>query len=221
MVDNKKDSKTKIEQGDLVKIELTGRLFDGSVFETTDENIAKKNEIWSNTSRYGPRLVVIGRGAMIAGLEEEIPKMKVGDFRKVHVACDKGFGSKHSELVRVMPQKEFEKRGVRAVAGLMVTLDGVPAMIKSVSSGRVMLDFNHPLAGEELEYEVKLLEIISEPDKKANELANQFGAKIKIEQTNGKNTIVVENGLENSKLRGLEASLHACIGDWAKVTTSN
>jgi FKBP-type peptidyl-prolyl cis-trans isomerase SlyD len=221
MVDNKKDSKTKIEQGDLVKIELTGRLFDGSVFETTDENVAKKNEIWSNTSKYGPRLVVIGRGAMIAGLEEEIPKMKVGDYRKVHVACDKGFGSKHAELVRVMPQKEFEKRGVRAVAGLMVTLDGVPAMIKSVSSGRVMLDFNHPLAGEELEYEVKLLEIISEPDKKANELANQFGAKIKIEQKDGKNSIVVQNGIENSKLRGLEASLHACIGDWATITTSN
>ncbi|MFH0927220.1 MAG: FKBP-type peptidyl-prolyl cis-trans isomerase, partial [Candidatus Micrarchaeota archaeon] len=104
-----------VKDGDLVKIEITGRLSDGSVFETTDEEIAKKEGIWSNTSKYGSRLVLVGRGAMIAGLEEEIPRLKVGEGKKIEVAVEKAFGKKHSELVRVMPLKEIERHGVRAM----------------------------------------------------------------------------------------------------------
>lgn len=213
------DNMKGIEKGDLVKIELTGRLLDGSVFETTDESVAKSAEVWSNRAKYGPRLVIVGRGAMIAGLEEEIPLMRAGEKKSVRISVDKAFGPKHASLVRVMPMKEFEKHGVRAIPGLMITLDGVPALVKSVSSGRVMLDFNHPLAGQELTYEVHLLEIVNEPEKKAKELATQFGASIRIEPSGNGRKIIIEKGTESSKTKGLEASLKACLGDWATISS--
>lgn len=202
-----------VENGDLIKIEITGKLSDGSVFETTNEQLARDTGVWSNTSKYGSRLVIVGRGAMIAGLETEIPKMKIGESKKIHVDIDKAFGKKHSELVRVMPMKEFEKHGVHAMPGLMITIDGVPAMVKSVSSGRVMLDFNHPLAGQALDYEIKLLEIISDPIKKAEALADQFGGKVNVKGQE----YVISGGIENSKAKGLEAALRACLGEKARV----
>jgi len=210
---------TRMEEGDLVKIELTGKLSDGSVFETTDENLAKSSRIWSNKSKYGARMVLVGRGAMIAGLEEEISKMKVGEKKKIIASVDKAFGPKHSELVRVMPIREFEKHGVNAIPGLMITMDGVPAMVKSVSSGRVMLDFNHPLAGQELSYDIHLLEVVNKPEEKAQALAQQFGAKLKIEADGKDKKVIIEKG-EVSKTKGLEASLKACLGDWAKISIS-
>ncbi|MFH1306144.1 MAG: peptidylprolyl isomerase [Candidatus Micrarchaeota archaeon] len=207
-----------ISKGDLIRMELTGRLAsDGSVFESTDEELAKKAGIWSTASKYGPRLVIFGKGSMIAGLEEAVPKFEVGKENEIDVPPEKAFGKKYTELVRVMNQKEFDKQGVKPTPGLMVTIDGVPALVKSVSSGRIMLDFNHPFAGQELKYKIKMLEIIKEPEKKAEELARQFEAKIDIKEEGGKKKVVILKGIETSKAKGLEAALRACLGNWAEV----
>ncbi|PIT84662.1 peptidylprolyl isomerase [Candidatus Micrarchaeota archaeon CG10_big_fil_rev_8_21_14_0_10_45_29] len=208
----------KLQKGDLVKIELSGSLVsDGSLFESTDEKEAKDAGIWSNASKYGPRLVIFGKGAMIAGIEEELSKIEVGKEVEIIVPASKAFGEKHQELVRVMPEKEFASHGVRAQAGLMVTIDGVPAMVKSASSGRIMLDFNHPLAGQDLKYKIKLLEIISEPEKKAHELAAQFGCDVKVEGEGKGISVILPKDVEASKRKGLEAALKASLGEWAKI----
>lgn len=211
----------KLSAGDIIRIEITGRLrTDRSVFETTDEKLALESGIHSSASKYGPRLVIVGKGAMIAGLEDVVPALEIGAARDIAVPADKGFGQRHAELVRVMPQKEFERHGVRASNGMMVTIDGVPALVKSASSGRVMLDFNHPLAGQDLDYSVKLLEVITDPAKKAQALAEQFDAQIKIEDMESQRRIVVASAPDTSKAKGLEAALRASLGDWAKIELS-
>jgi len=207
-----------LQKGDLVRMELSGSLVsDGSLFESTDEQEAKDAGIWSNASKYGPRLVIFGKGAMIAGIEEELSKIEAGGKVEIIVPAAKAFGAKHPELVRVMPEKEFSSHGVRAQVGLMVTIDGVPAMVKSVSSGRIMLDFNHPLAGQDLKYKIKLLEIISEPKKKAHELASQFGCDVKVEGEGKGISVILPKDVEASKRKGLEAALKASLGEWAKI----
>lgn len=208
----------KIGKGDLIRMELTGRLTsDNSAFESTDEETAKKEGIWSSSSKYGPRLVIYGRGAMIEGLEEEIAKVDIGKEAQVKVPASKAFGQRFNELVRVMPEKEFLKHGVTPSVGLMVTIDGVPALVKSVSSGRIMLDFNHPLAGQDVKYSIKLLEVISEPKQKAGELAKQFGSEVKVDENNGKRKVQISKSLEVSKAKGLQAALRASLGDWADI----
>ncbi|MFA5108302.1 MAG: FKBP-type peptidyl-prolyl cis-trans isomerase [Candidatus Micrarchaeia archaeon] len=212
----------KTGKGDLVRLELTGRLVsDNSAFESTDEKVAKDSGIWSDASKYGPRLVIVGRGAMIAGLEEAMQKLQLGKNEQIFIPADKAFGKRHNELVRVMPQKEFEKHGIQAIAGLMVTIDGVPALVKTVSSGRIMLDFNHPLAGQDLKYDIKLIDVISEPEKKAHELATQFEAKIEIKENGAKKKIIIAAKTEQTKARGLEAALRASLGDWATIEIAN
>lgn len=207
-----------LTKGDLVRLEIVGKLCsDGSVFESTDEQVAKQSGIWSNASTYGSRLVIYGKGAMIAGIEERMPKLAIGKEEKFTIGAQKAFGPRFAELVRVMPLKEFERHGIRAEPGLMVTIDGVPALVKTVSSGRVMLDFNHPLAGQDLEYRLKLLEVISEPEKKARELAKQFGIEIEISANNGKKKITLKKGTQAQKAKGLEAALKASLGEWARI----
>lgn len=203
-----------IEKGDLIRLEFTGYLSsDSSVFETTDAQVAKASGIYSEENEYGAKLIVYGQGAMVPGLEEAIPQLELDALAKIKVPTAKAFGPKHSDLIRVMNQKEFVKHGINPAPGLMVTLDGVPALVKSVSSGRIMLDFNHPLAGQDVEYSVKVLEVIREPQKKAAELAKQFGTDVKIEDKR----VVMPKDLDQSKARGLQAALQSCLNGYDVV----
>ena len=207
-----------INKGDLVRIEYTGYVTtDGSVFESTDEEVAKKSGIYSDKTMYGPRLVLYGRGAMLPGLEQSLTQLKVGKLMKVKIPSNGAFGEKHNDLVRVISKKEFEKHNVNATPGLVVTLDGVPAKIKSVSSGRILLDFNHPLAGHEVEYSIRLIEVITDNTQKINELSKQFNVKMTVEEKNGKKKILIDKSIESAKIVGLKATLHSTVGDWAEV----
>lgn len=206
----------KLSAGDLVRIQYTGRLAgDQSVFETTDEDIAKTSGIWSTSSLYGPRLVLYGRGAMIAGIEEALATLSSGQSGEFKINESKAFGPKYGELVRVMSQKEFMRHGVQPQTNLVVSIDGVPATVKSVSSGRVMLDFNHPLAGQELVYSLQLLEIITDPTEKAKALASTFDANLQLVIDASKKSVrIPKNVLEAARTRSLQASLRAALDGW-------
>ena len=207
-----------ISKGDLVRIAFTGRLAsNNSVFETTDEATAKSGQIWSSTTSYGPRLVIFGTGNMISGLEENISSMQIGQKKNFHIPQDKAFGPRFKELVRIMPEKEFARHNVLPAANLVVTIDGLPAVVKSITSGRVMLDFNHPLAGEELEYELELLEIITEPKEKAGALAKTFGTEAKISEEGGKLKIEIPSGLVPANARALLQALRSSLGERAEI----
>ncbi len=205
----------KLSAGDLVRIQYTGRLAgDQSIFETTDEQIAKAIGIWSTASAYGPRLVLYGRGAMIAGIEEALQTMAPGESREFHIPESKAFGQRFAELVRVMPQKEFLRHGLAPQPNLVVSIDGVPAIVKSVSSGRVMLDFNHSLAGQELIYHLQLLEVITEPAAKAKALAQVIGALAEVKVDEKKKVAVISKLLDSQKARQLQASLRSALEGW-------
>lgn len=209
----------KLDKGDLVRIAFTGRVAStGAVFETTDEAAAKAAGIWSSSARFGPRLVIYGAGTMVAGLEEGLSTMAAGQKTHFKFPAGKAFGQKFKELVRVMSEKEFAKHGVQPEPNLMVTIDGIPALVKSISSGRVLLDFNHPLAGEELEYDLELLEIFSDPKEKAQALASVFGTTAKTSDEKGALTVEVSAGLAPENARALHSVLKASLGEKAKIT---
>ena len=88
---------------------------------------------------------------------------------------EKAFGLKYPNLVRVMSVKDFARQQIIPVAGSIVMLDNIAAKIKSVNSGRVVVDFNHPLAGEPVVYSLKVVEVIDAPEKKLKEMLVSLG----------------------------------------------
>jgi FKBP-type peptidyl-prolyl cis-trans isomerase 2 len=154
---------------------------------------------------------------MIPGLDEGISKMEAGQSAQIHVPATHAFGERLSDLVRVMSEKELERTGLRPRQGMILNIDGVQARVKSVSSGRAVLDFNHPLAGLDLTYHVNLLDVITEPEAKAKALGDEYSTSLRIERAPDKAVIWIPKLLEAGRARGLAAQLGASVGTWADV----
>ncbi|MEM4360883.1 MAG: peptidylprolyl isomerase [Candidatus Anstonellaceae archaeon] len=213
---------TKIEKGDVLILDLTGKIAaDGTVFETTNENIAKQAGIWSAEFSYKPKVVIAKSGMMLAGLEEEIEKMEVGEEKEFKIGYDKAFGPRDQNLLRVISLKEFKKVNVEPIEGMVVSLDGILAVVKSVNSGRVILDFNHPMAGKDLIYKIKLIDVIKDPERKCQVLAKEFDAEIEIlhNDQSQKPQITIKK-IDQKKLQVFLAILKIAIDDWASIKSS-
>lgn len=207
-----------IKKGDLVRIHYTGRLPEGAVFDTTDEEAARRAGIWSSAVQYGSKLAVFGNKAMLLGIEESVSTLKAGQSGTFKIRAEKAFGPRFPNLVRVMSEPEFNKGGVRAQPGLMVMVEGIPATVKSVSSGRVILDFNHPFAGKDVEYSIQLLEVISDNAEKVRALSELFNVAVRIESDKGKPHIAIPKNSDSARVNSFKAALKSSIGDWAEIT---
>ncbi|MDE1846397.1 MAG: peptidylprolyl isomerase [Candidatus Micrarchaeota archaeon] len=187
------------KDGDFVKIEYTAvRTADQHVVYTTDEKKAKENGVYYENNKYGPQLIVVGKSNIIKGLADEIKNMSVGEQKKVEIEAGKAFGERDSQLVRVMPISAFRARDMEPYVGMQLDLDGTVATVKSVNSGRVLVDANHPLAGEKLMYDVKVVSKIESDNDKVKELAESFALKPKSAKVEGKN-VVLEIGSDVDK----------------------
>ena len=164
-----------MQKGDIVLVELTGRgLENGKVFETTSEEIAKKEGISSQQAVYKPTPIVVGKERLIKGLEEALLEMNVGEERKITLGPEKAFGNRRPELVGIVPLKEFTSRKVIPFPGLIVDVNGNAGRVQSVSGGRVRVDFNNDLAGKTVEYEIKIIKKLEGSEEKAKALLEKL-----------------------------------------------
>lgn len=165
-----------VAKGDFVRIEFTGkRATDGGVFDTTDAEKAKAAGIHDAKAAYGPKMVVVGKGMVVAGLDQALEGMSVGEEKSVTLEPAQAYGLRKPTLVRVLLASEFRKHDLAPQPGMMLELDGVPAMVRSVTSGRVMVDLNHPLAGEQISFQVKVAEKIEGTENQAKALLQASG----------------------------------------------
>jgi FKBP-type peptidyl-prolyl cis-trans isomerase 2 len=151
----------KAKKGDYVKIEYTGMIGDGNIFDTTSADEAKKAGIFDEKSKYAPILLVLGKNNAIVGLEEALEGMEEGTSKESTIPPEKGFGKVDPNLLNIVSLGKFREQRIDPMPGMLVTLDNRTGMIKAVSGGRVVVDFNHPLAGKELKYKVKLLKVLA------------------------------------------------------------
>ncbi len=152
----------KIEAGDFVKFHYVGRFENGEVFDTSYEDIAKENEIYVEEREYGPLAVHVGVGEIIPGLDEALIGMKVGEKKRATIPPEKAYGMPNPELVIEVPVSEFTQAGLEPVEGLYVMTDSGIAKIVNVGKETVKLDFNHPLAGKTLVFDLEIVEIEKE-----------------------------------------------------------
>lgn len=199
-------------KGDLISIEYTGRVASsGAVFDTTSEEIAKLAGIFDPAAQYGSKLTFFGANAIISGIEEAILTSKLGQSEEFTFSPDKAFGSRDASLVRVLSEKEFRKQNLRPVPGMVISLDGALARVKSTTSGRVVVDFNHPLAGEAVTYSLKVIDVISEPAKKAEALARSLGLSATASEKGGKVTLAFQKGADIKKVEAAKRTILAVV----------
>jgi len=156
---------------DFVLVEYTATVKEtGSVVDTTSAEVAKANNIFDEDKQYEPILVVIGEGRVVKGLEEAIREMNEGEEREVEIPPEKAYGERDPSKLRRIPLREFRKGEIEPIPGRIVEINGVPAVIRDVSGGRVLVDFNHPLAGKVLIYKVKVTKHLKTDEEKIRAL---------------------------------------------------
>jgi FKBP-type peptidyl-prolyl cis-trans isomerase 2 len=100
--------------------------------------------------------------------------MKVGDRKIVELPADKAFGERNPEFVRLIPLSIFKENGVDPIPGRYVTINNVSGRVVSVDGGRVKIDFNHPLAGKKVEYELEIKGEIKDTDEKVRAIVSYY-----------------------------------------------
>ncbi len=164
-----------MEKGDFVLVDYVGRLESGEVFDLTKEDIAKEEKIYSSSIKYRPVTVVVGAGFVIPGMENVLLTMKVGETKHVEIEPQDAFGQRNPEMIKTVNSKIFKERDVDPKPGMIVDFSGLKGRIQSASSGRVTVDFNNPLAGKKLVYDIEAKKKLVEPKEQIIALMEFFG----------------------------------------------
>ncbi|MFH8080954.1 MAG: peptidylprolyl isomerase [Candidatus Aenigmatarchaeota archaeon] len=169
-----------MKEGDFILVDFVGRVKDtGEIFDLTIESVAKENGIYNPEALYKPIPVIIGSHMIVKGVENELMSMEVGEKRKIVVKPEDGFGYRSDKLVKLIPLSEFKKQEIDPVPGMIINFNGLPGKVLAISGGRVKVDFNHFLAGKELEYEVEIIKLIDALDEKIKAVVDIYLRNIK------------------------------------------
>ena len=141
------------QNGGTVKVHLTGKLEDGSVF--------------CSSSNQGPMQFKLGGGRVIAcfeELEEAVVGMSPGDSKSITIPPQEGFGPHHDQMVQLIDRKQLPPNLKPEVGQRLEARrsDGQTMLVTvtDISDATVTLDSNHPLAGKALAFDIKLIEIV-------------------------------------------------------------
>lgn len=164
-----------MQKGDFVRVDYTARLESGEIFDVTREDTAKKEDIYNPKIKYRPVPIITGAGFVIPGLDKALLGMNVGEKKTVEISPEDGFGNRDAGLVRVIPKKVFRSNELEPQQGMVVDFSGMKGRVQSVSGGRVRVDFNNPLAGKKLIYEVEVMEKVEDPREQVKMVLEFFG----------------------------------------------
>ncbi len=179
-----------IEKGDFIKVSYTGKFNDEKIFDTTDEEVAKTNDIYTDRGIYGGDVVIVGAGHTIVGLDEDFVGKDVGYSGTVEIPPEKGFGEHNLKLVESVSITKFKDRKV--YEGLEVEVNGQRGVVTKVIGRRVRVDMNHPLAGKTVIYEYNIEKLLDDEVEKIQGLFSLYTGlqDLDVEVSNGTATII-------------------------------
>ena len=184
-----------MEEGDLILIDYVGKTSEGEIFDLSNEERAKEEGVYNERMNYQPVPVLLGEGYVIDGLEEALMDMEVGDEKEdLEIPSDKAYGKRDSDQIQTYPEREFNKQDVNVRVGDQIMVGNRKGKVLSKGSGRVRVDFNHPLSGEDLVYEVEVLEEVEDDEEKARKIFDYRLGHGEIEFEDGK--VVVDHDIE-------------------------
>lgn len=142
-----------VEKTDSVKVTLVGTLDNETVFETVDES--------------SPRIFDLSKDSTPKPIRRMLLGMREGEMRKVHLEAEEGeFGIRRGDLLQEIPIKQFSSN-IEPKVGLVLSMNvdkngethQIPATIVEIKTESITIDYNHPLAGHPLNYNITVIEI--------------------------------------------------------------
>lgn len=165
---------TLTSKGDFVLIDYTAKVKEtNEVFDTSSAETAKQSKIFKENMIYEPMLVAIGENWVLKGLDEQLAGLDVGKKVTIEIPPEKAFGLRDPSKIKLVPLRKFKDQKIAPYPGLEVDVDGRPAVIRSVGAGRVQVDFNSPLAGRTLVYDVEVKQILTDKQQKIKALIHR------------------------------------------------
>ena len=138
-----------VKKGDKIKVEYTGTLEDGTVFDSSEKHGQ-------------PLEFEVGSGQLIKGFDEAIIGMKKGEEKKITLPPSEAYGERNEQLIQKIPRENLPpeqepQKGMMLMVGLP-TGQQIPATITEVTDKEVIIDINPPLAGKTLKFKIKVIE---------------------------------------------------------------
>jgi len=152
-----------VKEGDQVLVDYTGRLDDGTVFDTSVRDVAIETGVYNPNRDYQPIGFTVGAGQMIKGFDSGVVGMAVGEEKTLTLSPEDAYGVHREDMVQTVPVEELSAVGITPALGEKLTTGlGQVGTITNLTNTSVVIDFNHRLAGKTLIFDVKLVSIGSE-----------------------------------------------------------
>jgi peptidylprolyl isomerase len=189
-----------LEKGTLIFANYTAKVKDtGEGIDSTLESEAKKLNIYDANRKYEPRLVAVGEGWLIAGLDDEIQKMDVGQKKEIELSPEKAFGKRDPTQTRMIPLRKFGEREHELEVGDSVEIDNRVGIVRFIGSGRAQVDFNHRLAGKSILYDFEVIRKVETDEDKLRALIDRRlggeGSKATFEVSGGEVKVTIPEDL--------------------------
>jgi len=150
------------EKKDFIEIEFTARVKNGDIFDSNIKEDLKKADLDIEPK---PFIFSLGEGMFLKGIEDFLIGKDVGKY-EIELAPEKAFGVRDGKLIKIVPSNIFKQRKLNPVPGVMFNFDGRMAKVLSVSGGRITMDFNNPVAGKTVMYNLNVLRKVNDINEK-------------------------------------------------------
>jgi len=180
----------KINKGDFIELDYTAKLTEENiVFDTTEADEAKKAGLLHDHEQghdhsghehnhlhkedLKPVIICVGEKQVLPGLDRKIEGLELGKHT-ISLNEEEAFGKKDTKLLKLMPLTLFKKQEIRPFVGLTLDVDGSRGVVRSISGGRVIVDFNHPLSGKKIEYSLNIKRKVTDKKEQLEAVLNML-----------------------------------------------
>jgi FKBP-type peptidyl-prolyl cis-trans isomerase 2 len=182
------------QKNDFIEIEFTGKIKDGEVF---DSNIPEELKKLNSSQPAKPFIFCLGQDMFLKGAEDFLIGKDVGSY-EIDLKPEKAFGLRNPSFIQMIPLKVFIEHQINPIPGAVLTFDNKLGKVLTVSGGRIMVDFNNPLAGKEVIYNIKVLRKVGDINEKVNSLNDfLFRRNFKFQLQENKLILEVEKGFKS------------------------
>lgn len=162
-----------LSDGDFIRLAYTARTVEGDqLVDTTDREVAEDEGVDVEQQNIEPRVIALGAGHLFETVEADIEGKEAGDTGSVVVPAEEAFGEYDADEVRTVSSDKLDEDD--RYPGAHVDIDGQHGHVETVIGGRARVDFNHPLAGEDVEYEYEIVEEIEDRVDRAKGMLSMF-----------------------------------------------
>jgi len=164
-----------INENDIVELDLIVKDINTKlILDTTYEDLAKKEGIYSEKITYGPLKAIFGKGELLSSVEKNIKDLEKDKQITFSLKKEEAFGERDPKKTKLIPMSDFKKENIKPVPGMHLNFGDTTGKIISISGGRIMVDLNHDFAGKDLEYTITIKNIYSSDEEKVNGLLKKF-----------------------------------------------